>query len=114
MQHPGHASACEASCPQEQDELVKFSGCTVSTEIGPSTVLWSRTQRCLHLPWPGQTWCQSPQHSLLLPMAAFLAGWWFCQLKNKRGWVPAAYLEPLDGPDESEEQEPNYAGKMLG
>lgn len=44
----------------------------------------------------------------------FLAGWWFCQLKNKRGWVPAAYLEPMDGPDESEEQEPNYAGKMLG
>ncbi|NXX96076.1 NCF1 factor, partial [Centropus bengalensis] len=38
-------------------------------------------------------------------------GWWFCQLKNKRGWVPAAYLEPLDGPDESEEQEPNYAGE---
>uniref|UniRef100_A0A8D2P498 Neutrophil cytosolic factor 1 n=1 Tax=Zosterops lateralis melanops TaxID=1220523 RepID=A0A8D2P498_ZOSLA len=37
--------------------------------------------------------------------------WWFCQLKNKRGWVPAAYLEPLDGPDESEEQEPNYAGE---
>ncbi|NWZ82077.1 NCF1 factor, partial [Poecile atricapillus] len=38
-------------------------------------------------------------------------GWWFCQLKNKQGWVPAAYLEPLDGPDESEEQEPNYAGE---
>lgn len=32
-------------------------------------------------------------------------------MKNKRGWVPAAYLEPLDSPDESEEQEPNYAGK---
>lgn len=47
-------------------------------------------------------------------MVAFFAGWWFCQLKNKRGWVPAAYLEPIDGPDESEEQEPNYAGKMLG
>ncbi|XP_048823053.1 neutrophil cytosol factor 1 isoform X1 [Lagopus muta] len=39
-------------------------------------------------------------------------GWWFCQLKNKRGWVPAAYLEPMDGPDESEEQEPNYAGEL--
>ncbi|MEE6469833.1 hypothetical protein FKM82_008787 [Ascaphus truei] len=39
-------------------------------------------------------------------------GWWFCQLKNKRGWVPAAYLEPLDSPDESEEQEPNYAGEL--
>lgn len=34
-------------------------------------------------------------------------------MKNKRGWVPAAYLEPMDGPDESEEQEPNYAGKTL-
>ncbi|KFV82991.1 Neutrophil cytosol factor 1, partial [Struthio camelus australis] len=40
------------------------------------------------------------------------SGWWFCQLKNKRGWVPAAYLEPMDGPDESEEQEPNYAGEL--
>ncbi|KAM5181926.1 neutrophil cytosol factor 1 [Mantella aurantiaca] len=39
-------------------------------------------------------------------------GWWFCQMKNKRGWVPAAYLEPLDSPDESEEQDPNYAGEM--
>lgn len=47
-------------------------------------------------------------------MGAFFAGWWFCQLKNKRGWVPAAYLEPMDGLDESEEQEPNYAGKKLG
>ncbi|XP_065550866.1 neutrophil cytosol factor 1 isoform X2 [Lathamus discolor] len=39
------------------------------------------------------------------------SGWWFCQLKNKWGWVPASYLEPMDGPDESEEQEPNYAGE---
>ncbi|XP_072271967.1 neutrophil cytosol factor 1 [Pyxicephalus adspersus] len=39
-------------------------------------------------------------------------GWWFCQMKNKRGWVPAAYLEPLDSPDESEEQDPNYAGEL--
>uniref|UniRef100_A0A8C5LKB9 Neutrophil cytosolic factor 1 n=1 Tax=Leptobrachium leishanense TaxID=445787 RepID=A0A8C5LKB9_9ANUR len=38
-------------------------------------------------------------------------GWWFCQLKNKRGWVPAAYLEPLDSPDESEEQDPDYDGE---
>ncbi|XP_075706493.1 neutrophil cytosol factor 1 [Rhinoderma darwinii] len=38
-------------------------------------------------------------------------GWWFCQMKNKRGWVPAAYLEPLDSPDESEEQDPNYEGE---
>lgn len=43
--------------------------------------------------------------------AGFVTGWWFCQMKNKRGWVPAAYLEPMDGPDESEEQDPNYAGK---
>ncbi|XP_007421236.1 neutrophil cytosol factor 1 [Python bivittatus] len=40
------------------------------------------------------------------------SGWWFCQQKNKRGWVPAAYLEPMDSPDESEEQEPNYAGEL--
>lgn len=31
-------------------------------------------------------------------------------MKNKRGWVPAAYLEPLDSPDESEELDPNYEG----
>ncbi|XP_068124643.1 neutrophil cytosol factor 1 isoform X2 [Hyperolius riggenbachi] len=41
-----------------------------------------------------------------------VSGWWFCQMKNKRGWVPAAYLEPLDSPDESEEQDPNYAGEL--
>ncbi|XP_066491970.1 neutrophil cytosol factor 1 [Tiliqua scincoides] len=41
------------------------------------------------------------------------SGWWFCQQKNKRGWVPAAYLEPMDGPDESEEQEPNYTGELF-
>ncbi|XP_061460968.1 neutrophil cytosol factor 1 [Rhineura floridana] len=40
------------------------------------------------------------------------SGWWFCQLKNKQGWVPAAYLEPMDGPDESDEQDPNYAGEL--
>ncbi|XP_053223309.1 neutrophil cytosol factor 1 [Podarcis raffonei] len=40
------------------------------------------------------------------------SGWWFCQQTNKRGWVPAAYLEPMDGPDESEEQDPNYAGEL--
>ncbi|XP_053563451.1 neutrophil cytosol factor 1 [Bombina bombina] len=40
-------------------------------------------------------------------------GWWFGQLKNKTGWVPAAYLEPLDSPDESEEQDPNYAGELF-
>ncbi|KAJ6657868.1 hypothetical protein lerEdw1_001788 [Lerista edwardsae] len=41
------------------------------------------------------------------------SGWWFCQQRNKRGWVPAAYLEPMDGPDESEEPEPNYTGELF-
>ncbi|XP_006811055.2 neutrophil cytosol factor 1-like, partial [Neolamprologus brichardi] len=36
--------------------------------------------------------------------------WWFCQFESKRGWIPASYLEPLDGPDEAEEAEPNYEG----
>ncbi|XP_028839306.1 neutrophil cytosol factor 1 isoform X2 [Denticeps clupeoides] len=40
------------------------------------------------------------------------SGWWFCQRESHQGWVPAAYLEPLDGPDESEEAEPNYAGEL--
>uniref|UniRef100_A0A4W5K7I1 Neutrophil cytosolic factor 1 n=1 Tax=Hucho hucho TaxID=62062 RepID=A0A4W5K7I1_9TELE len=39
-------------------------------------------------------------------------GWWFCQCETKRGWVPASYLEPLDGPEESEEADPNYAGEL--
>ncbi|XP_056103271.1 neutrophil cytosol factor 1 isoform X2 [Rhinichthys klamathensis goyatoka] len=39
-------------------------------------------------------------------------GWWFCQCESRRGWVPASYLEPLDGADESEEPEPNYAGEL--
>ncbi|XP_008849340.1 neutrophil cytosol factor 1 [Nannospalax galili] len=39
------------------------------------------------------------------------SGWWFCQMKMKRGWVPASYLEPLDSPDEAEDPEPNYAGE---
>ncbi|XP_051751417.1 neutrophil cytosol factor 1 [Ctenopharyngodon idella] len=39
-------------------------------------------------------------------------GWWFCQCDSRRGWVPASYLEPLDGADESEEPEPNYAGEL--
>uniref|UniRef100_A0A3Q4BNB2 Uncharacterized protein n=1 Tax=Mola mola TaxID=94237 RepID=A0A3Q4BNB2_MOLML len=38
-------------------------------------------------------------------------GWWFCQCDSHRGWVPASYLEPLDGPEEAEEAEPNYAGE---
>ena len=41
------------------------------------------------------------------------SGWWFCQHESKHGWVPASYLEPLDGPEESEEAEPNYEGKMF-
>uniref|UniRef100_A0AAQ5ZDC1 Neutrophil cytosolic factor 1 n=1 Tax=Amphiprion ocellaris TaxID=80972 RepID=A0AAQ5ZDC1_AMPOC len=39
-------------------------------------------------------------------------GWWFCQLESKRGWIPASYLEPLDGPEEAEEAEPNYEGEL--
>ncbi|XP_040490912.1 neutrophil cytosol factor 1 isoform X4 [Ursus maritimus] len=39
------------------------------------------------------------------------SGWWFCQMKTKRGWVPASYLEPLDSPDEAEDPEPNYEGE---
>ncbi|XP_034844594.1 neutrophil cytosol factor 1 isoform X1 [Mirounga angustirostris] len=39
------------------------------------------------------------------------SGWWFCQTKTKRGWVPASYLEPLDSPDETEDPEPNYEGE---
>ncbi|XP_075384597.1 neutrophil cytosol factor 1 [Tenrec ecaudatus] len=40
------------------------------------------------------------------------SGWWFCQMKAKRGWVPASYLEPMDSPDELEDPEPNYAGEL--
>ncbi|GAA6107541.1 neutrophil cytosol factor 1 isoform X2 [Tachysurus ichikawai] len=39
-------------------------------------------------------------------------GWWFCQCETQRGWAPASYLEPLDQPDETEEEEPNYAGEL--
>ncbi|XP_029925499.1 neutrophil cytosol factor 1 [Myripristis murdjan] len=39
-------------------------------------------------------------------------GWWFCQCESKRGWVPASYLEPLDGPEEAEDAEPDYAGEL--
>ncbi|XP_036265193.1 neutrophil cytosol factor 1 isoform X2 [Pipistrellus kuhlii] len=39
------------------------------------------------------------------------SGWWFCQMKTKRGWVPASFLEPLDSPDEPEDPEPNYEGE---
>ncbi|MBN3309001.1 NCF1 factor, partial [Amia calva] len=39
-------------------------------------------------------------------------GWWFCQCESRRGWVPASYLEPLEGPDETEEPEPNYEGEL--
>ncbi|XP_039612487.1 neutrophil cytosol factor 1 [Polypterus senegalus] len=40
------------------------------------------------------------------------SGWWFCQTESHRGWLPATYLEPLEGPDESEDQEPNYEGEL--
>ncbi|XP_037543711.1 neutrophil cytosol factor 1 [Nematolebias whitei] len=39
-------------------------------------------------------------------------GWWFCQCETKRGWAPASYLEPLDGPEEAEEAEPDYEGEL--
>ncbi|XP_038160993.1 neutrophil cytosol factor 1 isoform X2 [Cyprinodon tularosa] len=39
-------------------------------------------------------------------------GWWFCQCESKRGWVPASYLEPLDGPEEAEEPDPDYEGDL--
>uniref|UniRef100_A0A672JGC9 Neutrophil cytosolic factor 1 n=1 Tax=Salarias fasciatus TaxID=181472 RepID=A0A672JGC9_SALFA len=39
-------------------------------------------------------------------------GWWFCQCESKRGWVPASYLEPLDGPEEAEDAEPDYEGEL--
>ncbi|XP_036380714.1 neutrophil cytosol factor 1 [Megalops cyprinoides] len=39
-------------------------------------------------------------------------GWWFCQRESQRGWAPASYLEPLEGPDEMEEPEPNYEGEL--
>ncbi|KAL2095006.1 hypothetical protein ACEWY4_009725 [Coilia grayii] len=39
-------------------------------------------------------------------------GWWFCNCEAQRGWVPASYLEPLDGPEESEEPAPDYEGEL--
>ncbi|KAF7643188.1 hypothetical protein LDENG_00243710 [Lucifuga dentata] len=39
-------------------------------------------------------------------------GWWFCLCELKRGWVPASYLEPLDGPEEAEDAEPDYKGEL--
>ncbi|XP_008276339.1 neutrophil cytosol factor 1 [Stegastes partitus] len=39
-------------------------------------------------------------------------GWWFCQFETKRGWIPASYLEPLDGPEEAEDAEPDYEGEL--
>ncbi len=41
------------------------------------------------------------------------SGWWFCQCESKRGWAPATYLEPLDGPEEPEDIEPNYEGQLI-
>nr|BAH03834.1 neutrophil cytosolic factor 1 [Sebastes schlegelii] len=39
-------------------------------------------------------------------------GWWFCQCESKRGWIPASYLEPLDGPEEAEDADPDYEGEL--
>lgn len=69
---------------------------------------------CLHLtvltpPHPVMAEGGSQTRPDLLPHIPG-TGWWFCQMKTKRGWVPASYLEPLDSPDEAEDPEPNYAG----
>lgn len=40
-------------------------------------------------------------------------GWWFCLGESKCGWVPASYMEPLDGPEEAEEDEPDYEGETF-
>lgn len=46
-------------------------------------------------------------------MVLLCSGWWFCQCESKRGWIPASYLEPLDGPEEAEDAEPNYEGEQF-
>lgn len=48
---------------------------------------------------------------VVMKLLLLVSGWWFCQCESKRGWVPASYLEPLDGPEEAEEPEPDYEGK---
>lgn len=54
------------------------------------------------------------QKQLVLSRFLLLSsGWWFCQCESKRGWVPASYLEPLDGPEEAEDSDPNYEGKAF-
>lgn len=68
---------------------------------------WVSPSLCPHHPHGcGRLPGTSPHLLLCVPDI----GWWFCQMKTKRGWVPASYLEPLDSPDEAEDPDPNYAG----
>ncbi|KAG5844448.1 neutrophil cytosol factor 1 isoform X1 [Anguilla anguilla] len=62
---------------------------------------------------------QSSKYELSLEVGALVDivekttnGWWFCQCDSRRGWVPASYLEPLEGPEEGEEPEPDYEGEL--
>ncbi|KAJ8275741.1 hypothetical protein COCON_G00074930 [Conger conger] len=61
----------------------------------------------------------SSKHELSLEVGALVDivektsnGWWFCQCDSRQGWVPASYLEPLEGPEEAEEPDPNYEGEL--
>ncbi|XP_028942131.1 neutrophil cytosol factor 1 [Antrostomus carolinensis] len=79
------------------------------SETGPSTIPRPGHVDASTYPGQGRTRCWCPHTTLcscprLLSLQAGV-----CRLKNNRGWVPAAYLEPMDGPDEPEELEPNYA-----
>ncbi|XP_078599958.1 uncharacterized protein LOC144875075 isoform X2 [Branchiostoma floridae x Branchiostoma japonicum] len=38
-------------------------------------------------------------------------GWWLVQVDEKQGWCPASYLEPLDQPEERDEERPNWEGE---
>ncbi|XP_078599964.1 uncharacterized protein LOC144875075 isoform X8 [Branchiostoma floridae x Branchiostoma japonicum] len=40
-----------------------------------------------------------------------MSGWWLVQVDEKQGWCPASYLEPLDQPEERDEERPNWQGE---
>ncbi|KAI8504860.1 podosome assembly [Branchiostoma belcheri] len=40
-----------------------------------------------------------------------MSGWWLVQADDKQGWCPASYLEPLDQPEERDEERPNWEGE---
>ncbi|CAH1232741.1 NCF1 [Branchiostoma lanceolatum] len=40
-----------------------------------------------------------------------MSGWWLVQVDEKQGWCPASYLEPLDQPEERDEERPNWEGE---